>query len=436
MSPQLNSIYLAYSQDAVRRLPLALANGLRQQGYDVFMDTSHFRRFDPPPQRILERIECHKYFMLLLTPASVRYGFNLGEERLEHEIKYARQVGRSIIVIFAYGLEVERTLSHWSMGSILPQDINTYVLDEVNIETLRDNLNAILRQNLEATPLAYIQPHKTTCLMPTKAQLQAEHILDQGLTEEYDSISNNRPSEAVDYFIKALDTDSEYPEAYFQHAEFMYRERFSRRKKFMLTDAEILVDYDRAISLVPQESRYYEGRARLYARIGNKEMAISDYTNAIYHAPEYADYYENRGNLYFSSSDLDGAIADYTMTIQIKPNNAYYYIRRSSIYRQKGNNQLALIDMNTAIELDHSDRDYVARGFLHADMNEFEKAEADWNHAIEISSRPAGVYALKAQLHNHRHEFDEALKAAEAALQLDPNHKMALRIKDDILKSR
>jgi tetratricopeptide (TPR) repeat protein len=432
MSPQSNSIYLSYSQDAVRRLPLAIASGLRQQGYDVFMDMSHFRRFEPPPQRILEQIESHKYFMLLLTPASVRYGFNFGEERLEYEIKYARQIGCSIVVIFAYGLEVERTLSHWSLEPILAHDITTIVLDEVNIETLLDNLNAILRPNLESTSLAYIQPYEKTYPMPGKAQLQAEHILDKGLTEEYDSISNNRPSEAIDYFNKALDTDSEYAEAYFQRAEFMYRERFSRRKKFMLSEAELLVDYDRAIILAPQEPRYYDGRAR----IGNKEMAISDYTNAIYFAPEYADYYESRGSVYSICGDLDAAITDYSMAIQLKPNNAHYYIRRSSIYRQKGNDQLALIDMNTAIELDHSDRDYVARGFLHADMKEFEKAEADWNHAIEISSRPAGVYALKAQLHNHRHEFDEALKAAEAALQLDPNHKMALRIKDDILKSK
>ncbi|MBI5958430.1 MAG: hypothetical protein HY866_06845, partial [Chloroflexi bacterium] len=347
MTTQQNTVFLAYSQDAVRRLPLLISLELRRRGYDVFMDERHFRRFDSPPERILNEIERRSHYVLLLTPASVRYGFNPSENRLTAEIHQAKQTHRHMVVLWGYSRMPLRL--DWLMRSILADDFESLEMEYVNFASLAASLDGLLSFKKDETgrDLHLGNPAGPTA---SEAELQAEVLIDEGLTEKYDAEMHNRRGEAEIYFNEALQIDPAYARAYFERAEYLYSRLYSSTQD---TDVgQILADYNTSIQLEPDEARYYGGRAQLYNRIHNYEATLADYTSAIRYACEEATYYSSRAQVYRSIGKFLNALADYDRAIQFSPRNDRYFFARSDIYSRMKDFQSAVNDMNNAIELD------------------------------------------------------------------------------------
>ena len=418
MSSPNNSIFLAYSQDAVRRLPNAIAQTLTAMGLDVYMDSSHFGRYEPPAQNILTEINRRTHYIILLTPASIRWGFNFGEGRLRGEVAQAKESSCQFVVLCGYGFVPQHAGGWWSRFSVL----DTAAIKHVNHQNLTHDLEEVAQELMFTT-------HHVGPMSDAQIKLlDAEAALDEGLTEEYDAENDNRRSTAIRNFDEALEIDPNYATAYFQRAEFYSLESNDRTKDTGKLRANALHDYDTAIRLDPSEARYYDGRARFYWDARDLEKAIADFTLAITYAPEAAMYYSARGSIHQQLDQSDKALADYTSAIRLQPGESGYYYSRSGIYANQKNYHLALQDLSQAITKYPRRvplRWYVIRGFLYRDLGMPEEAESDWHEAVEVTYHQDEAYSFRARIHMHRGELEEARLTASSALEINPANKAA-----------
>lgn len=421
MSSPNNSIFLAYSQDAVHRLPYAIAKILTAMGIDVYIDTNHFGRYESPPQHILTEISRRTYYVILLTPASIRWGFNLSENRLRGEAAQAEESGCQFVVLCGYGSVPGRAGVWWSHFGIP----DTAVIKHIDHHNLTYSLESV------AHSLDLTTHHIDLKSDEHIKQLDAEAAFDEGLTEEYDAQNDNRRSTAIRNFDEALEIDPEYAAAYFHRAEFYKLKSNHPTSDKNELHANALRDYNTAIRLEPTQARYYNGRAWFHENIKDREKVLADFTLAIRHAPQAATYYSSRGSIYRRLDQFDKAIADYTSAIRLQPQEPRYYHSRSSIHSNQKDYRLALQDLSQAIAKSSRyipPRWYVQRGFLYRDLDMPDAAESDWQQAVEVAYHADEPYSYRARIHMSRGELAEAQSAANLALEINPDNRAAQSI--------
>jgi tetratricopeptide (TPR) repeat protein len=282
MNTTNNSIYLAYSQDAVRRLPAVIAQWLSEAGYDVFMGITNYWRSDPLPETVLTEIHNRPIYLVVLTPGSAPWVFNPDEARLSPDIEYALETDRIFIVVCAYDLEPART-RRWPP---FPENVQIIQLNHLNFT---DGIGQILDLIDPASFDRYAIPPLPDTL---ERQLHAEAALDRGLVEVSDALANNRVPNTIIHFNEAIDLDPDFADAYYHRAEFKY---LKSRDITWLEDA--IQDYTHAIRLNPEEARYYGARGKAYKKRKLLDAALADYTSAIELAPHTAQYYSSRASL-------------------------------------------------------------------------------------------------------------------------------------------
>jgi TonB family protein len=142
-----------------------------------------------------------------------------------------------------------------------------------------------------------------------------------------------------------------------------------------------LKDFDKALSMQPDNGDFYYSRAVVHDRLGNTDSAfadlakavglissefgrsvafarraeilhkqgkldesIKDYSQAIRLAPNFAYHFGNRGDVYSEKKEYEKAIADYSEAIKLDPKNAYFRHDRAEAYRALGQVDLAVKD--------------------------------------------------------------------------------------------
>ena len=157
----------------------------------------------------------------------------------------------------------------------------------------------------------------------------------------------------------------------------------------MLKRTGIIHDYTVPGDFVPwNPERYY----RRGIRVANDDphKAIADFSLAIRLNPKNQEYFERRANVYATLGNLDAAEKDLTEVIRLQPDSRSYQDRASFFEHTKKDLQAALADSTTAIECAEQEKIqygyskvppqwlYSARAKLYEQLNEPEKAAADW----------------------------------------------------------
>jgi tetratricopeptide (TPR) repeat protein len=185
--------------------------------------------------------------------------------------------------------------------------------------------------------------------------------------------------------------------------------------------------YGIAIRADPQMPESYNDRGVAYFDKGEIEKAIADLDHAIRIAPKYAAPYNNRGLVYSSQGEHEKGLADFNKAIELEPRFGKAYFNRALEYYNKGDYDNAITDISKAIELasefkitylatlesipDRTENSfykymntrleeeeladaqisaslpeaYQMRALAYLQKGEFEKAEADFNKASELS---------------------------------------------------
>ena len=181
-------------------------------------------------------------------------------------------------------------------------------------------------------------------------------------------------------------------------------------------------EYDKAISIKPNEAKYYSNRGVAYNEKGGQDRAIQDFDKAISINPDKADYYSNRGNAYSGKGEYDRAIQDHDKAISINPNKADYYSSRGVAYRKKGLHDRAIQDFDKAISINPDDADYYSnRGNALDDKGEYDRAIQNYDKAISIAPDSADYYSNRGNALSKKGEHDRAIQEYDKAISINPD---------------
>jgi tetratricopeptide (TPR) repeat protein len=155
-------------------------------------------------------------------------------------------------------------------------------------------------------------------------------------------------------------------------------------------------NYQKCISLQPEESAAYCNLGLAYAAQKKTEKAIENYTEAIRLKPDFAIPYTNRGVLYAEHGKVEEAITDHEQVIKLQPDNYIGYYNLGVAYDVKAVTYGAEEDKKKSIQL-HS-------------------------KAIELKPDLARAYTYRAKSFLSLVKLEEALQDFEKSAQLEPDN--------------
>jgi tetratricopeptide (TPR) repeat protein len=343
MSTQSNMVYLAYSQDAVRRLPATIAHGLRQYGYDVFMDTSSFTDYDNIPQSNIDEITRREHFVLVLTSATYVNGFQQ-HHRLSKELLHAVRTSRHVIVAQAFD---------FSGNNLRPSYVKRHFPAHYERAIVKiDHWQLSLRRLDRCLSKRVARHQQVSVELPfSEHEIKAEAEVEKGLVELNDGLFYNRPSNELFHFNRAIEHDPRYAPAYYQRAVIT---DWGLGPSAVTEDYEALIaELTRIIELDPTDARSYVLRARLSETLYRPQDALADRNIAIQLAPHSGYNYIHRGKLHLAMGEIAAAVQDFSTVIDKQLNQLKdAYLLRSQAYKQQGQLELALSDLKELAKLE------------------------------------------------------------------------------------
>jgi len=187
-----------------------------------------------------------------------------------------------------------------------------------------------------------------------------------------------------------------------------------------------IMDFNKALSLDPNNAKIYLQRGRAYSDKGDNDKAISDFNQALRLAPNDIVAYCFRALVYRQNSDYDRAIEDYTQALRLDPSWEDAMIGRGIAYTNKGDYDKAIIDFNQALLLNpNADNAYYSRGNMHYSNRNYDLAIADYTQAIRLSPNASDAYNNRGMSHWRKGDLDRAIVDFEFVLKLEPNHARA-----------
>jgi tetratricopeptide (TPR) repeat protein len=92
----------------------------------------------------------------------------------------------------------------------------------------------------------------------------------------------------------------------------------------------------------------YVDLGEIYAFFGKSDLAISHLSEAIRINPNQSMYYNSRARIYATIGDYESALRDFDTAIQIDPTNARYFVNRGVLYYIVGTPEHSLTDFQSA----------------------------------------------------------------------------------------
>ena len=152
----------------------------------------------------------------------------------------------------------------------------------------------------------------------------------------------NRPYEAVTYYRKALELETDYTEAHYNLAN-----TYAALGKL----DQAIVHYKEALDLKPESVMIHGNLAFFLVRQGRLEQAAEHYKEALRIKPDSPRIACELGRTYAQLDEFDLAIENLNKVLLLKPDysQAHYYL--AQIYRQQGKLDLATEHFEEAIRL-------------------------------------------------------------------------------------
>jgi tetratricopeptide (TPR) repeat protein len=169
-----------------------------------------------------------------------------------------------------------------------------------------------------------------------------------------------------------------------------------------------LADYDRAITIDPQNYNAYFWKGFAQHIRGNQMAALADYNQAVLYAESSSDVlssdlvrsYFFRGVLKDNQNDPHGTIADMNRAIEIDPQLDVAYFYRATTRGESFNDFFgALQDLDRAININSKNSPaFQSRGALRAHFDNFKGAAEDYSQVIELTPTYAQAYQSRGEL--------------------------------------
>ena len=267
-----------------------------------------------------------------------------------------------------------------------------------------------------------------------------------------DCIQSTYPARVIPACTEILERDPNNAVAHFKRGKAYLDYRTDTRDLHLA-----IADLTKAIDINPKYTDAYNQRGIAFRRSGDFSRAIADQSKAIEINPAFAPAYNNRGYAHQQQKEYDRALADYNKAIELDPAYAVSYFNRAFTHGLRDNTNSAIADLKQAMKLggrafdyffdtlkptehsqiialftraiDRNAKDAVAyydRGLTYAAVDEWERAIADYNKAIEIDPKYVDAYIGRGKAYSSE-RFDDARAMADynKAIELDPKNARA-----------
>lgn len=180
-----------------------------------------------------------------------------------------------------------------------------------------------------------------------------------------------------------------------------------------------LKDLSKAISMDPNEAKFYNNRGIVYGEQGKNDRAIADFTSAILLDPGFAGAYSNRGLKFEETGQLDRALEDLTTAIRLAPSMGDAYLNRGLILERMGRFEEAIQDYGRSIELDPADHlAWSYRGIAYSKQGRAEEAIEDHSQSLALKPDYIDGYLYRGDLFRRTGNAVLAIKDYQKACDL------------------
>jgi serine/threonine protein kinase/Flp pilus assembly protein TadD len=186
-----------------------------------------------------------------------------------------------------------------------------------------------------------------------------------------------------------------------------------------------------AASFKPRTAWQHDALGRALARTGDPAGALAHYEQAIDLEPSFFWPHFHKGQCAYRLGRDEEACQAFSVCLALAPDSAWCHYNRGLANARLGRTDRALLDYNRALALPRPPAmAAVNRGMLHYEQERYDKAVADLERAVDLGGDALTVYYDLALVHAARGDRAAALAAVGEALQLDPRHADALRLRE------
>ena len=199
---------------------------------------------------------------------------------------------------------------------------------------------------------------------------------------------------------------------------------------------EAISVFKRLTALQPDEqSFYYLGLAQFLA--GQFRDVIRTLTPAVEKQPGNTDLLELLAEAYDFTSEPERAISTLKRAIAAKPDTPDYYTDFAYLCQAHGWFQQGIQMLNTGLErLPQAAPLYVARGVLHSELSQWAEGEADFQRASEIDPNVELGSAAQGLAELQENDLVKAEKTARERLRQHPDDAFSYYVLAEVLTKR
>lgn len=204
----------------------------------------------------------------------------------------------------------------------------------------------------------------------------------------------------------------------------------ARTLQNVLTVTEAVEKYQ-GIPVVP-----YENRANYYLEKGNYDLVYQDCNKLFRLDPNSTAAFNNIAKINMLYRRYHEAIALFNKSLSIRVEGNEIYDMRAIAKTGISDFEGALLDLDSAIMHDkNAPLLYNSRGVLKVTLGRLREALLDFDKAEALSTtkKYCGIYGNRAIARYKLEEFGNALQDCNKALQIEPDNKKLLALKDSIL---
>ena len=229
---------------------------------------------------------------------------------------------------------------------------------------------------------------------------------------------------------------------------------------------EAIRDYNKFISMVPNEPLAYKNRAVAYRSKGDFQSALQDANQAIEQDPKLYEAWVVRSLVHYSLGRNQQAWADINTAISLAPEKEPAYTSRGFLYNWvRYEHDLAARDFETGLKLNplsyqvrafrgehayffmnnrtlagdelrsamfsrpHGEWTYIITAEILKDQGQYEAALGSVNQALKMAASSWLAYIHRSTIHYYRKDMNSAIADVNQALALAPDSVMALYVR-------
>lgn len=184
-------------------------------------------------------------------------------------------------------------------------------------------------------------------------------------------------------------------------------------------------DLQTSLPLAKNAARVHLALANLWHRRGDLNRALLECNKALELDPADGAALTSRGNLWHLQHDLERAAADFDRALFYSPRLGLAYRGRAQLRLAQGRSEEALADLQQALAFGGDGLDFALRARVWLERQDYERALADLNTAMEEGIRDAAAYRDRALAWLMLDKYPQAIADATEAIRLAPNDAIA-----------